>query len=500
MNTRIILASLIVILLLILSTAVVKQIAMFLFVAVVVAIVIATLKIKENYDSMLTDSATAALNQLDNETCAPFLRLGQDTPDFVKQQRLKKYERETDTCYIKLKDNLFDNDRNPATACSRNNPQLFASSHSNLVQSISPANVIDDGEGEFGADNVCLIKFDSNALKAADAVQKLQEYGTYVSSRDPTVFRLTSDNTNLTQRNANLQNQVGDLSRDAGKRMTEIENANSQISSLQTQLQIANNAIKNMSTSSNLQQVQSFSTSGLKNFTMSDVAQPFVWLRMNELEQQSTNSRISIWPGAYGTTAARGQTVGNAPLPIIMVENGVRFVRLSNLIDQGNPRAGSFFTIGQQRFGANSQGFTLIANVRFFRPAVWERLIDFGNGPGQNNIVIARIGNSNEYWLGSFNDGQPVWMTQQPLPQISANKSWEWVAIRIQNGSITYANKTTLRTQPSWSPFQERTLSFTYIGRSNWEADELANMDIQQMLIYNRALSDNEMQSVLSRL
>jgi hypothetical protein len=190
-----------------LSAAVLKQVAVFLLVAVIVAIAIATLKIKENYDSILTDQAINALVQFDNETCVPFLRLGQNAPDFIKQQRLKKYENDNTTCYIKTKDNLFDNNRNPETACTRENPQLYTSTHSNLIESISPGFVVDEKNGEFGADNVCLIKFNPNALAKSDATQKLHEYASYVSSRDPTVFRLTSDNTSLQTKITSLERQ-----------------------------------------------------------------------------------------------------------------------------------------------------------------------------------------------------------------------------------------------------------------------------------------------------
>ena len=64
----------------------------------------------------------------------------------------------------------------------------------------------------------------------------------------------------------------------------------------------------------------------------------------------------------------------------------------------------------------------------------------------------------------------------------------------------TYKHKTTGIVQSTLMSFNYRNVSHSYIGRSHWDSDSLANIDIQQILIYNKALSDNEMQTVLSRL
>ena len=44
---------------------------------------------------------------------------------------------------------------------------------------------------------------------------------------------------------------------------------------------------------------------------------------------------------------------------------------------------------------ATNGGFTAVAVIMFTGgPASWERVIDFGNGPGLQNLLIARVGNS----------------------------------------------------------------------------------------------------------
>ena len=46
---------------------------------------------------------------------------------------------------------------------------------------------------------------------------------------------------------------------------------------------------------------------------------------------------------------------------------------------------------------ASNGGFTVVAVVRFSgSPGHWERIIDFGHGAGNNNIILARSGTSSD--------------------------------------------------------------------------------------------------------
>lgn len=479
MNKRLILIGLVIILLIILSFAVVKKLFVALLFAVGAAILIATFKIRENY-SILTEQAAGALSQIDNETCAPFVRLGGSAPDIVRQQRLKKYKQDPSLCYIKLKDTLFGPDRNPGTACSVRNPQLLNAAHSNLVSTIYAGRVEDDDGKELTSDNVCFVRFNKDALDKPNTLVQLQSYAQYVSSRDPTILRLSDNVSNLNQRNSSLLTQVNTLNSNLGQARLQAQRANAEVSSLQNQLKVA------QSTAQTAMSASIASPQSLLN--------PMVWLSANNV-QADPQGLVAIWQNRAGNgIQAFGNAAGSSTLPKLVAENGQRFVRLQRSSDNGG---GSFFNLGRQRF--TNAGFTMITQVRWNNPpGMWERLIDFGSGPENNNLVVARLGDTQNYWIGFFNGTHPLQMNQN-LPLISTG-SWEWLVIVFENGKISVGNRKSPMVSMSMNnfSFNERVLDNCFIGLSHWNGDANANLDISQLVLWDRALSPNEIDQVFS--
>ena len=131
-------------------------------------------------------------------------------------------------------------------------------------------------------------------------------------------------------------------------------------------------------------------------------------------------------------------------------------------------------------------------------PGVWERFIDFANGPNMDNILIARNGTSS--WLSTSiangNIGRSVVDTQMVI--IPSDGAFHLYVINITNSAAgntltMYVDGTVNgATQSGATPITNRTTVNNYIGKSNWpDAYLSANMRLFQM--FDRSLSATEM-------
>lgn len=141
--------------------------------------------------------------------------------------------------------------------------------------------------------------------------------------------------------------------------------------------------------------------------------------------------------------------------------------------------------------------FTISAWVKVGAYATWSRLMDFGNGPGNNNVLIGLTNGTTgrpaaEIYINAATGGQITSpSTQLPLNQW-ALVTWSWSA---GTGRL-YINGTQQVQGAQTSPVNVlRTLN--YIGRSNWAGDAYANATFDDFRIYNRLLSTSEMRALL---
>lgn len=123
--------------------------------------------------------------------------------------------------------------------------------------------------------------------------------------------------------------------------------------------------------------------------------------------------------------------------------------------------------------------------VRVDAPTLWSRLLDFGNGPASNNIVLATSDGST---------GRPYFATYigaagSPLssPSVLPIGSWVQVAATLSgNTGCIYIDGALVATGTMQSPLAiVRTLN--YIGRSNWAADAYLAGAVDDIRIYSRA-------------
>ena len=150
-----------------------------------------------------------------------------------------------------------------------------------------------------------------------------------------------------------------------------------------------------------------------------------------------------------------------------------------------------------------SSGMTLSGWV-YYTPSVgtWARTFDFGNGPANNNILLARNGTSTnltyEIWQGGASLGQQtptgvlptgqwIYVTETLAPGPGGNN----ISTLYINGQLAPNNAT--RTYAALPNIITRTSN--YIGKSNW-ADGYMDGYMDELFVYDRALSSTETQAL----
>ena len=150
-------------------------------------------------------------------------------------------------------------------------------------------------------------------------------------------------------------------------------------------------------------------------------------------------------------------------------------------------------------------GFTAIAYVNFTGTAsTYERIFDFGNGQSNNNLLINRqVGNI--YIFAVFEGAtQTLAFSGGTINQ----NEWHTISIVYTKNSTTpykmYKNKQplnlTFAVGSQSTTISDRTLTSNYIGKSNWTTDPYTNGSIRGFLVYDRALSDIELNTATDAL
>ncbi|CAK0760222.1 hypothetical protein CCP2SC5_2720002 [Azospirillaceae bacterium] len=131
---------------------------------------------------------------------------------------------------------------------------------------------------------------------------------------------------------------------------------------------------------------------------------------------------------------------------------------------------------------------TFEAWVKVDRYTTWSRLWDFGNGAGNNNIIIGQFQGSGrlffEVYQGGNSPGQIISSTQLPLNQ------WVRVAATIDsNGNACLYQNSILVGSAQWqaTPAVERVNN--YLGKSNWNQDLYLVGNMYDVQLWNNARS-----------
>ena len=198
-----------------------------------------------------------------------------------------------------------------------------------------------------------------------------------------------------------------------------------------------------------------------------------------------------------------------------LVLNGSR----NSFVNLSAPQGGSSVGVVLPRFGGESQGIGLYTNpqqlgwsfefiVKLTGSQTWAKLIDWGNGPGLDNIILGYRDQLQQLDFEVWNpqrDTEPTRFTV--IPQVVPNFWYHIVVVLIPidvtGGTATYQSYVDGRltaTANGWLPRSVRR-NRAYIGRSNWQEtnnDGMFAANVDAIRVYDYALTSANVQALYS--
>ena len=139
-----------------------------------------------------------------------------------------------------------------------------------------------------------------------------------------------------------------------------------------------------------------------------------------------------------------------------------------------------------------ANGMTYSAWIYYDNFSHWSRLIDFGNGPGSDNIIIANQGTTNNLCLHVYSGGSSS--------NVYANGSltlneWHHIAATVNSGgaAVLYLDGQQVATGTVNLP-NSLARNRCYIGRSNWSNDAYFDGKMDDVAMWNTVLTQTEIQ------
>ena len=196
--------------------------------------------------------------------------------------------------------------------------------------------------------------------------------------------------------------------------------------------------------------------------------------------------------------STRGSAQGSAILPVYKALGGpqgkghVTFDRTQSQFLDAGTRILNMATNG---------GLTIVAVVRFTGTVGnGERIFDMGNGPSNNNVLLARSASSTNLTFGMYNGASSVctksssgvivqnsWLTVEVGYRASTRECWLTVNGVASSAAIASANTT------------DRTSSFNWLGRSHW-TDAFFNGDMAGVFVVDEYLSTNATNAIANAM
>jgi hypothetical protein len=205
-----------------------------------------------------------------------------------------------------------------------------------------------------------------------------------------------------------------------------------------------------------------------------------------------SNSR-QIYVAPTGTYPSYTPTSG-AQFPVFNTSN----VSFYSSGGTSGGTVGQYLAFGSQTFNM-ARGFSAVCQFAWTNGiGVWERIFDFGIGTNNNNILLTRTGTSTNL-LFSYRIGSTEYSVTAVGSIPAQNTLYTVVAIYDPSKPLLslYVNGTLTSSIPAVVGLDTRTLTQTYVGRSNWGSDAYSNVNVNYLSVYNRVLTSDEINSPL---
>jgi len=242
---------------------------------------------------------------------------------------------------------------------------------------------------------------------------------------------------------------------------------------------------------------QSYYPGGLGNSNL------LIWLNANKTASitQNGSNQVAQWADlsgngyhfAQGTTASKpiyGATTGpNSRPALTFTSTSSQYLSTPSLPASISYTGGvSSFSVASFNASQTSWGF--------------ERIFDFGNGQGSNNIWFGRKTNSADFAYESWNGGtgDQTYTTNTPIVN-GANNIYEAVqlggtvgtttAVSHYKGGVTMTSSGAAGSSITWVPTAVNRNS-NYIGRSNWAVDNYFSGTMSEILLYKASMNTTQ--------
>ncbi len=152
--------------------------------------------------------------------------------------------------------------------------------------------------------------------------------------------------------------------------------------------------------------------------------------------------------------------------------------------------SGGYLTGTQMASITNSFSLSFYANFGT-QANNFERVIDFGNGPANNNLEVGREGTGTNLFIELFNAGSSPGYCRATG---AIDSSWHHWVVSVSGGLCNiYKDNSRIVTDSAYSgTVGSTTWTNLYIGKSNWVADAAFEGGIGELALYNRALTGSE--------
>ncbi|MEM7293095.1 MAG: LamG domain-containing protein, partial [Pseudomonadota bacterium] len=206
-------------------------------------------------------------------------------------------------------------------------------------------------------------------------------------------------------------------------------------------------------------------------------APPIAEWRFDELNWDGTSGELTDTVGSFD-----GQAVGGTLSEDAQICRGATFDGVDDHFTL--PSIANDFT----------SGFAATAWVDFGTTQNWERVFDFGNGAGNNNILLTRNGNSNNLTFEVYHGGSCGKITA--ANGIQSGLHHYAVSMASDRSVSLYRDGQLIASGTSSCMPANVTRSTNYIGRSLWSFDGYFDNQIDELKIFDRDLSADQVSSI----
>ncbi len=220
----------------------------------------------------------------------------------------------------------------------------------------------------------------------------------------------------------------------------------------------------------------SFSLSNSSDTTYQSVTSGVDVLTSNA-DTLNISSGLAAQPDSTGTVAFLSTTPGGS-----IGEVGALVLDGSNT---------GYATLPSKSIGG---ALTIEAWVNIKSYTNWSRIIDFGNGAGNHNIILGQLENSGRLFFHVYDGSGNRIVDIEPTNQIALNE-WTHIAATIddQRNVKLYMNGAVIGTTVAISLPATLQRSNNYVGRSNWGGDNAyLNGSIADLRMYSGARTEEQ--------